>query len=930
MTTKPAPSDTEIHKMTDEYLTKDVAELNHGFLVLAVPRSGTTFFARVLNAHPNILCGQERFNNGSLSPDHLSPEGFRTRDLDRKTVNDSLRLLEEKSSQGHVIFGDKLPRAYMNLEDTVKRFHAAGRGLKLIVLLRDIEYIANSWYRRANNVNDMSWDRGMFGVFPYIEQVFLARMLSTLASPEDCLLISYTSLFDHARRNAVMDAVAAHLGVEDAQPFITVMDGEATKTRKIMARDRSADPVHFHSDHLFFGKFPEITGRNGFCKLSVIQTELRQITDDIVQGGSFVQQAIDHIQSETSPEIIAYQKKIRDLYKWGMKGLDLPFDQDILAALDDTAAVSSQTLSENQAILSKKTSETSGATLYFDVTDLFNFVARHKHLTGIQRVTLEAVRALTDVKCDATCKVLLLEKSGWHSASAEDFVRYLNGHENIVQAIENFEADKALRAETEFTASDVVYFLGAPWTVPNFFRSLGKMRLCGARLVFYIHDVLPVEVPEFFEAFHVETFEKYMQTCLFFASGILCNSEETRASLFAHFDYGGPTGVVDLNLAPDFISKFAALPAEEKISLANVNQELAEREFVLMVGTLEPRKNYVTALNVWATLCRQLKDECPILVIVGKKGWMSNALSSAIADFPFPDKILHLTNVEDNRLASLYQRTKFLLSLSRREGWELSVTEALASGSACVAGNTSCAQAARQGVVCTVDELSERDVLEKITNLLVNKEKMIALQTDCSEQPRFKTWSDFTNDVIAFKDAIPRAKPTALTQFNPNTRYEFGHTRSDGSVEATQDGRKFLFGLGWNPSDSWGCWSKLDRADLMFSVSEPGKYSFMAILTTTPANEQFEVSVRCGDDLKWKGRLFPHRCKLVMMDIDVTERDGAVDVSFVSAPPKDFGDDPDTAEMRTLGFALIEAQITPKSDFEGRASALERLIARYL
>ena len=114
------------------------------FLVLGVPRSGTTLFARLLNNYPSILCGSERFYGHLLSHAHLTLTGYETLDVEHPNAARHFEMLALKKDTPDLVIGEKLPRAYMHWDKTLPRFRDAGTRLKMVVLIRDVDEIENS------------------------------------------------------------------------------------------------------------------------------------------------------------------------------------------------------------------------------------------------------------------------------------------------------------------------------------------------------------------------------------------------------------------------------------------------------------------------------------------------------------------------------------------------------------------------------------------------------------------------------------------------------------------------------------------------------------------------------------------------------------------------------------------------------------------
>lgn len=123
-------------------------------------RSGTTALARLLNLHPDVCIGYERFGQlareGKLEPSLFEPDRFRDfREGDTHWSGyapTTYRADVLKKIDTATVVGDKAPRLIENINQLT-----AFPSVKLIFILREPLGVAQSFDKRAKNVND-SWD----------------------------------------------------------------------------------------------------------------------------------------------------------------------------------------------------------------------------------------------------------------------------------------------------------------------------------------------------------------------------------------------------------------------------------------------------------------------------------------------------------------------------------------------------------------------------------------------------------------------------------------------------------------------------------------------------------------------------------------------------------------------------------------------------
>jgi len=100
------------------------------------------------------------------------------------------------------------------------------------------------------------------------------------------------------------------------------------------------------------------------------------------------------------------------------------------------------------------------------------------------------------------------------------------------------------------------------------------------------------------------------------------------------------------------------------------------KDFYLMVGTVEPRKNQLFVLEAFHKIWKENQDS-PNLVIAGRLGWKYQSVLDFISSSPFKDKkLFFIESPPDEELEFLYQNAKALIMASIREGFGLPIIEA--------------------------------------------------------------------------------------------------------------------------------------------------------------------------------------------------------------------------------------------------------------
>lgn len=148
---------------------------------------------------------------------------------------------------------------------------------------------------------------------------------------------------------------------------------------------------------------------------------------------------------------------------------------------------------------------------------------------------------------------------------------------------------------------------------------------------------------------------------------------------------GIPPEKIDLAI-PGVEPRFRPLPRAE-VQAWRQQKGLPEN-FLLFVGTLEPRKNLPTLLQAYARLPQSMRDSHH-LVIAGAKGWMVDDIFRTIEENALSSQV-HLPGfVSDGELPMYYNAAEVFVYPSVSEGWGLPVTEAMACGKPVIISNVS-------------------------------------------------------------------------------------------------------------------------------------------------------------------------------------------------------------------------------------------------
>jgi alpha-1,3-rhamnosyl/mannosyltransferase len=162
-------------------------------------------------------------------------------------------------------------------------------------------------------------------------------------------------------------------------------------------------------------------------------------------------------------------------------------------------------------------------------------------------------------------------------------------------------------------------------------------------------------------------------------------------------------------------------------------------DYLLSVGTLEPRKNLVRMLRAYAALPAVLRARFP-LVVVGAAGWHESAIIAEMAPLERRGEVRVLDYVDDEALAALYAGARGVVYASIYEGFGLPILEAMACGTPVVTSNTGCMKELAEGAALLVDPMDTDAVGAGLRRLLEDGPEAERLRAAGLERARQYTW----------------------------------------------------------------------------------------------------------------------------------------------------------------------------------------------
>ncbi len=264
------------------------------------------------------------------------------------------------------------------------------------------------------------------------------------------------------------------------------------------------------------------------------------------------------------------------------------------------------------------------------------------------------------------------------------------------------------------------------------------------KIILTINDLAFIRFPHFNFEWFVKKYTKEVKRNAAVAKKIIAISGSTKNDIVKFFNTD-PAKIDVTHLAAD--NSFKKL-APDEYDRSVLEKYKIDGKYILSVGTIEPRKNYVTLIRAFNLLKggkgaasgntayalrsngakasknkTKLKDPMAPgfdykLVIVGRTGWKSEAAYAEYENSPYKKDIIFVGRSTDNELVHLYNMAQLFVYPSKFEGFGLPVVEAMQCGLAVCASSSSSIPELMDYKNTLFNPADEEDIAAKILMVL--------------------------------------------------------------------------------------------------------------------------------------------------------------------------------------------------------------------
>lgn len=261
----------------------------------------------------------------------------------------------------------------------------------------------------------------------------------------------------------------------------------------------------------------------------------------------------------------------------------------------------------------------------------------------------------------------------------------------------------------------------------------------GIASVFFVHDLIPIEYPEYNRPREAARHAARLQTISRHARQVLVNSQATATALRCYWESRG-----------ERLPPIHALPLGVDVPQPGTQPLHTPRPYFVMLGTLEPRKNHLLILQCWRRLIEQDPEGAPRLVLIGRRGWENQAVFQLLDRAESLKRhVVECRGLSDTEVADLIRGARALLMPSHAEGYGLPVVEALSLGTPVLASDIAAHREVGGDYAQYLDALDGPGWMQAIATLLNRDSPHCRQWRDRLQNYRVPGWA------IHFSSALP-------------------------------------------------------------------------------------------------------------------------------------------------------------------------------
>ena len=175
-----------------------------------------------------------------------------------------------------------------------------------------------------------------------------------------------------------------------------------------------------------------------------------------------------------------------------------------------------------------------------------------------------------------------------------------------------------------------------------------------------------------------------------------------------------------------------------------LNNKVAERKGVLMLGGDSQQKNPVNAILAWSMLPLELQIQHP-LTIAGYTGSEHSLIAQTIEQLELTDRVILKGWITTEELIALFMQARAFLFVSYEEGFGFPLLQSMSIGTPVVTSKAKVLTEIGQDAVLSAEANNASEIMKKLKTLLTDEQTWLAQQTKGRVRAQDFDWKKAAN-----------------------------------------------------------------------------------------------------------------------------------------------------------------------------------------
>lgn len=366
--------------------------------------------------------------------------------------------------------------------------------------------------------------------------------------------------------------------------------------------------------------------------------------------------------------------------------------------------------------------------VYIDISQFLEY----RKLTGIQRVIIEFVSRLIQDSTKLNIRIMHYQDNSYYYLDNKEVLEFFKNIDNYKFQI-NYKFDIY---KDENNIKKVLLELDAVWNSKLKRENLyPKLKDCGFKIYNFIYDLIPILFPEYMRDNTKKNFSFFLKVVSQYSDKIFFDSISSKNDFVQLLESKSEKKVQKevFYLGSDF--KCQNLYSEKY-------EKLLAKNFILFVGTIEPRKEHMLVLESFEELYKDYPELN--LVFIGSLGWKMDEFIKKLNTHPLKNSsIFHFQDLNNNELSLFYENAYIVTYLSKYEGYGLPIAESLSYGNITIISKNSSMPEVGKDCADYLDINDSFQLTNIIKKYLENQENYKARVSFIKRNYKRIYWKDF-------------------------------------------------------------------------------------------------------------------------------------------------------------------------------------------